>query len=117
MIFDNSLDINKELLIKYTEFWDAIKYKIKKINGGEETDYRKYYIKIKSESDDDLPLKEPLIFYEMHIFVGFVFKEHDKFLKKMMKMRHSTEPRFRNTLKDMSFCYLQENLVINMVKN
>ena len=34
-------------------------------------------MKIKSESDDDLPLKEPLIFYEMHIFVGFVFKEDD----------------------------------------
>ena len=40
--------------------------------------YRKVYIKIKFESDDDLPLNEPLIFYEMHIFVRFAFKEDDK---------------------------------------
>ena len=28
-------------------------------------------------------------------------------------MRYSTQPTFRNTLKDMAFCHLQENLVIN----
>ena len=78
LIFDNSLAINKEFLKKYTEFWDVVKHKIKKINGGKETDYRKDYIKIKFESDDDLPLNEPLIFYEMHIFVRFFFKEDDK---------------------------------------
>ena len=32
-------------------------------------------------------------------------------------MRYSTEPKFRNILKDMAFCHLQENLVTNMVKN
>ena len=74
LIFDNSFTENKDLLKKYTEFWDAVKQKIKKINGGKKTDY----IKIKFESDDDLPLNEPLIFYEMHIFVRFVFKEDDK---------------------------------------
>ena len=78
LIFDNSFAENKDLLKKYTEFWDVVKHKIKKINGGKETDYRKDYIKIKFESDDDLPLNEPLIFYEMHIFVRFVFKEDDK---------------------------------------
>ena len=78
LIFDNSFAVNKDLLTKYTEFWDVVKHKIKKINGGKETDYRKDYIKIKFESDDDLPLNEPRIFYEMHIFVRFVFKEDDK---------------------------------------
>ena len=78
LIFDYSLSINKELLKKYTKFWDVVKHKIKKINGGKESDYRNYYIKIKFESDDDLPLNEPLIFYEMHIFVLFVFKNDDK---------------------------------------
>ena len=68
----------KDLLKKYTEFWDVVKHKIKKINGGKETDYRKDYIKIKFESDGDLPLNEQLIFYEMHISVRFVFKEDDK---------------------------------------
>ena len=79
LILDNPIAENKELLKKYTEFWDVVKHKIKKINGGKETDYRKDYIKIKFESsDDDLLLNESLLFYEMHIFVRFVFKEDDK---------------------------------------
>ena len=78
LIFDNSLAENKDLLKKQTEFWDVVKHKIKKINGGKETDYKKDRLKIKFKSDDDLPLNEPLIFYEMHILVGFVFKEDDK---------------------------------------
>ena len=32
-------------------------------------------------------------------------------------MRYSTEPRFRKYVKGYGFCHLQENLVINMVKN
>ena len=78
LIFDNSFAEKKDLLKKYTEFWDAVKHKIKKINGGKETDYRKDYIKIKFYSDDDLPLTEPPIFSEIHIFVRFVFKEDDE---------------------------------------
>ena len=31
-------------------------------------------------------------------------------------MRHSTELKYRTTLKDMAFCRLQKNFVINMVK-
>ena len=38
LIFDNSLAENKDLLKKYTEFWDVVKHKIKKINGGKEID-------------------------------------------------------------------------------
>ena len=78
MISDNSFNIKKNLLKKYKEFWDEVRHEIRKINRGKETDYRKDCIKIKFESDDDLPLKEPLIFYEMHIFIGFVFKENDR---------------------------------------
>ena len=74
LIFDHSLAINKDLLEKYKEFWDVVKHKTKQINGDKETDYRKNYIK----SDDNLPLNEPLIFYEMYIFVRLVFKEDDK---------------------------------------
>ena len=32
-------------------------------------------------------------------------------------MRYSTEPNLENTLNDMIFCHLQENVVIDMVKN
>ena len=84
LIFDNSFAENNDLLKKYTEFWDVVKHKIKKINGGKETDYRKDYIKIKFESDGVLPLNEPLIFYEMHIFVKFIFKEDDKLYPELL---------------------------------
>ena len=60
------------------EFWNVVNHKIKKRNGAKETDYRKDHMKIKFKSDDDLLLNKPLIFYKMHIFVGFVFKEDDK---------------------------------------
>ena len=57
LIFDDSVNENKELLKKYTDVWDGIKSKIKAINGGKENDYGKDYMKIKFNSDDDLPLK------------------------------------------------------------
>ena len=78
MIFDNFFANNKDLLKKCTEFWDVVKHEIKKINTDKETDYRKDYMKIRFTSDDDLPLNEPLIFYEMHIFVRYFFKEDHK---------------------------------------
>ena len=56
LIFDDSVDENKELLKKYADVWDGIKKEIKAINGGKETDYRKFYMKTKSNFDDDLPL-------------------------------------------------------------
>ena len=42
---------------KCADVWDQIKNKMKTINDGEENDYRKDYMKIKFNSDDDLPLK------------------------------------------------------------
>ena len=62
LIFD-SVDENKEVLRKYADVWDGIKKKIKAINGGEENDYGKEYIKIIFNSDNDLPLKKPLKFH------------------------------------------------------
>ena len=58
-IFD-SVDENKEVLKKYRDVWDGIKNKIKAINGDEENDYEKDYIKIKFDSDSDLPLNKLL---------------------------------------------------------
>ena len=49
-------DENKELLKKYNVF-NGIRNKIKKISG-HEYDYGKYYIKIKFNSEDDLPLNK-----------------------------------------------------------
>ena len=61
-IFD-SVDENKEVLKKYRDVWDGIKNKIKAIDGREENNYEKDYMKIKFNSDDDLQLNKPLKFY------------------------------------------------------
>ena len=77
LIFD-SVDENKEVLKKYADVWDGIKNKIKVINGSKESDYGKDYIKIKFNSDDDLPLNKPLNFHAMTIIIRSAFKEDDK---------------------------------------
>ena len=56
LVFDNSVRENKELLKKYADAGDGIKNEIKTINGGKENDYGKDYMKIKFNSDNDLPL-------------------------------------------------------------
>ena len=76
MIFD-STDENKEVSKKYTDVWNRIKNEIKTINGGKENYYEKDYMKIKFNSDDDLPLNKPLKFNLMTI-------TSDLFLKKMV---------------------------------
>ena len=52
----NSTDENKELLKKYNDVFNGIRNKIKEINN--ECDYEKDYLKIKFNSDDDLPLNK-----------------------------------------------------------
>ena len=54
MVF-NFTDENKELLKKYSDVFNGIINKIKKISG-DECDYEKDYMKIKFNSDDNLPL-------------------------------------------------------------
>ena len=77
-IFDDFADENKELLKKYAELCDGIKNKIKAINGGKENNHGKDYMKIKFNSDDDLPLSKPLKFHVMTIIIRSVFKEDGK---------------------------------------
>ena len=77
LIFD-SVDENKEVLKKYADVWDGIKNKIKAINDGEENDYGKDYMKIKFNSDDELPLNKPLKFHAMTIIIRSVFEENGK---------------------------------------
>ena len=78
MIFDDSVNENKALLKKLADVWDGIRNKIRTINGGEENNYRKDYMKIKFNSDDDLPLNKPLKFYAMTIIIRPVFEEGGK---------------------------------------
>ena len=77
LIFD-SIDENKQLLKSYDDFWNGIKNKIKTINGGKQNDYEKSYMKIKFNSDNDLPLNKPLKSHSMTIVIRSVFEEDDK---------------------------------------
>ena len=79
LLFDDSSNENKELLKKYVDIWDEIKNEIKTINGGKENDYGKDYMKIKFNSDDDLPLNKPLKFDALTVIIRSVFEEAGKF--------------------------------------
>ena len=69
---------NKGLLQKYTDVWDGIKNEIKAINSDEESNYGEDYMKIKFNSEYDLPLNKPLKFHAMTIIIRSVFKEGGK---------------------------------------
>ena len=73
----DSPDESKELLKKYTDVWKGIKNKINAINVSK-YDYEKDFMKIKFNSDDDLPLNKPLKFHSMTISTRSVFEEHGK---------------------------------------
>ena len=51
---------------------------MKTINGGKENDYKKDYMKIKYNSDDNLPLNKPLNFHSMTITIRSVFEKDGK---------------------------------------
>ena len=79
MIFDGSVNENKELLKKCVDVWDGVENKIKTINDNKENDYGKDYMKIIFNSYDYLPLKKPLKFHAMTIIIRSGFEEDSKF--------------------------------------
>ena len=78
MIFNDSVNENKGLLKKYADVCDGIKNEIEAIKSGKENDYRKDYMKIKFDSENDLPLNKPLKFHAMTIIIRSVFEEGGK---------------------------------------
>ena len=62
---------------RYKDFWNGIKNKIEEISVGK-CDYEKDFMKIKCNSDDDLPLNKPLKFHAMTIITRSVFEEDSK---------------------------------------
>ena len=77
LVFDSENE-NNEVLKKYNEVWDGIKNEIKTINGGKITEYDKDFMKIKFNSDDNLPLNKTLNLYNMTIVIRSIFEEHGK---------------------------------------
>ena len=74
---NDSTDENKELLKKYLDVWSGIKNKIEAVNSGE-CDYEKDYMKIKFNSDDNLPFNKLLKFHIATITIRYVFEKDDK---------------------------------------
>ena len=77
-----SSDKNKKVLEKYTKLWDKIKYHIQTINADKSgecnsIEYDKDCMRIKFNSDDDLPLNK--ILHMLTIIARSVFEENDKY--------------------------------------
>ena len=76
LIFDSKDEI-KELLKRYDDVFNGLIDKIKKIDD-DWLEYTKDYMKIKFNSDDNLPLNKPLKFYQMTITIRCVISEDNK---------------------------------------
>ena len=74
-----STDKNKKVLEKYTKLWDQIKYHIQTINAGNTGEYEKDYMRIKFNSDDDMPLNKILKVRMLTIIVRSIFEEDGKY--------------------------------------
>ena len=83
LVFD-SVDKSKKELKKYNELWDGIKNEIETINGGKIGEYRKDFIKLKIDTDDDLPLNKPLNLHMLTIIVRSALKMKVNFILKFI---------------------------------
>ena len=73
LVFDSTNE-SKEVLKKYTEFWNGIKNEIETINGGKKGEYGKDFMKIKFDTDDNLPFNKQLKLHMLKIIVRSVFE-------------------------------------------
>ena len=70
---------NKKILAKFTKLWEKIKHLIETINEDKKGEYEKDFMKIKFNSDDNLPLNKMLKLHMLTVIVRSVFKEDDKY--------------------------------------
>ena len=73
-----STDKNKEVLIRYTKLWDKIKNLIE-FNSIKLGEYEKDFMKIKFNSDHNLPLNKTLKIHNMKIIIISIFEEDGKY--------------------------------------
>ena len=76
LVFDDTNE-NKELLRRYDDVFNGTMSNIKKIDD-DWLEYSKDYMKIRFNSDDNLPLNKPLKFYHMTVTIRCVFSEDNK---------------------------------------
>ena len=70
---------NNEVLKKYGEVWSGIKDSIAKTNDNQLKQYGKDYMKIKLNSDNNLPLNKILKFRILTIIIRNIFEKNGKY--------------------------------------
>ena len=85
LIFD-SRDGNKESLKKCNDVFNGIRNEIKTINGAKKNDYENGYMKIKFNSDNDLPLNKPLKFHLMTITIRSILRKMVNIIHRFIQM-------------------------------
>ena len=83
LVFDSANE-NNEVLKKYNELWDGIKNEIETINGSKTSKhssdgYDKDFMKIKFNSNDNLPLNKTLKLHNITLIIRSTFEEDGKF--------------------------------------
>ena len=67
--------VKKKVLAKFIKLWYEIKYLIETINEGKSGKHEKNFMKIKFDSDDNLPLNKMLKLHILTVIVRSVFEE------------------------------------------
>ena len=75
LVFD-STERRQRSIKKYAERWEETKRKIEVINDDEPIKYRKDFMKIKFESDDDLPLGKTFNITDIIIVAASVLEKN-----------------------------------------
>ena len=69
---------NNEILKNYNQVFGGIKYNIKKMNNND-SEYDKDNVKIKFNTDDDIPLNRELNFVTVNVIIRCVFEKDGKY--------------------------------------
>ena len=70
---------NNDVFVKFAEVWKGIKDQTKKINNGSVGEYSEDYMKIKFDSNDNLPLNKILKFRALTIIIRNIFEKDGKY--------------------------------------
>ena len=74
LVFDSANE-NNEVLKKYAGLWYVTKSETETMNEGKKGEYDKDFMKIKFDTDDNLPLYKTLKLHNMTIIIKSVFEE------------------------------------------
>ena len=70
---------NSEVLKQYSDVWNGIKDCIEKINNSELGEYDKDYMKIKFNSNDNIPLNKHLNFSIITVIIRNIFEKYGNY--------------------------------------